>query len=101
MFRLGDLAAGGHNLLPGAAVFKTLHADASIAAAVELPPAQPRPWSAGQLLAAALVLIILAAGALYVDLPLASYIRVRGLPESLRRFVQLAETFGWGGTFSL
>jgi membrane-associated phospholipid phosphatase len=81
-------------------VFKTFPADASTAPPAKLRT-EPRSWTATQLWTAAVVLFVLAVASSWVDLPLASYIHDHGLPESLRRPVRLAETFGWGGTVCL
>lgn len=54
-------------------------------------------WLAG-LSAGLLVLAILA---LWIDLPVAQFIKGRGLSGELRRLVRLSEAFGWGGTVGI
>jgi membrane-associated phospholipid phosphatase len=60
-----------------------------------------KPRLPGRLLVAAVALAALAAAALFVDLPIAQWMKNHGLPGELRRLVRLAEVFGWGGTVAL
>ncbi len=57
----------------------------------------PSPTAAG-LLMAAVALSALAALALFIDLPVASWVRDHGFSGEWKRLIRLAETFGWGGT---
>jgi membrane-associated phospholipid phosphatase len=57
-----------------------------------------RPW---QLLLAAGVLLILAAAALLIDMPVARWLQEHPVGGELKRFIRLAEVFGWGGTVAV
>jgi len=46
-------------------------------------------------------LLVLAILALWIDLPVAQFIKGRGLSGELRRLVRLSEAFGWGGTVGI
>jgi membrane-associated phospholipid phosphatase len=45
--------------------------------------------------------LLLAVGALAVDLPVAQYLKAHPLRGELSRIVRLAEVFGWGGTVTI
>jgi membrane-associated phospholipid phosphatase len=110
--RLGDLSPARHNPKTGGRrsrralyqeldVFKIVPTFASVAAAKTPAAGASSPWPPSAAFVAALVLCLLAVLALAIDVPLAQYIKGRGLPGELRRLVRLAELFGWGGTVAL
>ena len=52
----------------------------------------------GLTMRAAGVFAVLAAAAMWIDLPLARWFHEQRLPGDAQRLVRLAEVFGWGGT---
>jgi membrane-associated phospholipid phosphatase len=58
-----------------------------------------QPW--GLSLWAGGVLAVLAAAAIWIDVPVAHWLQERPLPGDLARLVRLAEVFAWGGTVAL
>lgn len=57
--------------------------------------------SAQKLFAAALWLALLSALALFVDAPVARFLKEHGVGGDLKRLIRLAEVFGWGGSVAL
>jgi undecaprenyl-diphosphatase len=47
------------------------------------------------------VLLVLAAAALLIDMPLARWLKEHPIGGELKRFIRLAEVFGWGGTVAV
>src|SRR5207248_6064235 len=58
-------------------------------------------WSPAQLLFAAALLGLAAAGASLADVSVARYFQTHRLPGELSRLIRLAEVFGYGGTVAL
>ena len=81
-------------------MFKSISPEASVLP-LSLPDQRTAVGSTTCLIILAFLLAVAAAFSLFIDLPVAQFIKTQALPRDLRTFVKLSEVFGWGGTVAM